>query len=178
MKKIKSVLSLLLAAVLLVSLTAVSFAAEEEDLSEYVLHHNVEGDGYDGPKLQYFSPYVTDYVFEGSPSYIQNNIFSLYNTVTKEVVPTYCTDIQVGALPDHRYRRQNLEDSTYAASAAGQLRAIVLEGFYLVPDSSETMDDHAVRVAEKLEKLRKEQKIKSKNDLINFLLERYFEDAE
>lgn len=35
-----------------------------------------------------------------------------------------------------------------------------------------------VSIAEKLEKLRKEQKIKSKNDLINFLLERYFEDAE
>lgn len=156
MKALKCTLSLLFAVLLVMSMTSAAFAAEttdDEDLSTYVLHHNVSDDDYDGPNLQYFSPYVTDYSFDGEPSYIQNNIFSLYNTVNGEVIPTYCTDIKVGALPDHRYRRQNLEDSTYAASAAGLLRAIILEGFYIVPDSNETMDDHAVRVAAKLQEL-------------------------
>ena len=132
-----------------------TFAAttDDDDLSIYVLHHNVSDDDYDGPNLQYFSPYVTDYTFEGAPSYIQSNIFSLYNTVNKEVIPTYCTDIKVGALPDHRYRRLNLEDSTYAAGAAGKLRAIVREGFYIIPKSGESMDEHAARVAVKLQQL-------------------------
>ena len=155
MKTLKCMLSLLLAVLLVMSMTSAAFAEEaaDDDLSTYVLHHNVTDDDYDGPNLQYFSPYITDYSFDGSPSYIQNNIFSLYNTVNGEVIPTYCTDIKVGALPDHRYRRLNLEDSTYAASSAGLLRAIILEGFYIVPDSSETMDDHAVRVTAKLQEL-------------------------
>lgn len=132
---------------------AVFAAEEEEDLSAYILNHNVADDGYNGPNLQYFSPYVTDYSFDGIPTYIQSNIYSLYNTVTGEVVPAYCTDIEVGAYADRRYRRQNLEDSTYAASAAGQLRAIVLNGFYLPPISGETEEAHATRVAEKLQAL-------------------------
>jgi fimbrial isopeptide formation D2 family protein/LPXTG-motif cell wall-anchored protein len=144
------VLLSLLATMLPCSIAAVT---EEEDLSTYVLHHNVSDDDYDGPNLQYFSPYVTDYIFEGTPSFIQSNIFSLYNTVNKEVIPTYCTDIKVGALPDHRYRRLNLEDSTYAAGAAGKLRAIVRNGFYIIPKVGESMEEHAARVAVKLEQL-------------------------
>ena len=146
-------LSLLLALLMIVSAVGVAFAAEDDDLSVYVLHHNVPDDGYDGPNLQYFSPYVTDFIFDGEPSYIQSNIFSLYNTVTGEVVPAYCTDIKVGAFPDKRYRRLNLEDSTFAASAAGQLRAIMLEGFYIVPISGESMEDHAQRVEQNLQEL-------------------------
>ena len=156
MKVIRPVLSLLLAILLVVSVSVTAFAAEEdEDLSVYVYHHNVTDDDYDGPNLQYFSPYVTDFTFDDAPSYIQSNIFSLYNTLNGEVVPVYCTDIQVGAFPDHRYRRLNLEDSTFAASAAGHLRAIMLEGFYIVPISGESVDAHAVRVAEKLQELGK-----------------------
>ncbi len=156
MKSLKRVLSLLIAAVLAMSMAGTVFAAEEyEETDEYVLNHNVSDDDYDGPRFQYFSPYITDYAYDGSPSYIQSNIFSLYNTITKEVIPAYCTDIKVGALPDHRYRRQNLEDSTYAAGAAGLLRAIVQEGFYIVPDSAQTTEEHAARVAEKLQELGK-----------------------
>lgn len=153
---LKRCLSLLLALLIALSATGFVFAADtadEDDLSIYVLNHNVPDDGYDGPNLQYFSPYVTNYTYEGQPSYIQNNIFSLYNTVTGEVVPTYCTDIKVGAFADHRYRRLNLEDSTFAASAAGLLRAIMLEGFYLAPISGESMEAHAVRVSQKLQEL-------------------------
>lgn len=154
MKILKCTLSLLLALLLTISMTLAAFAEEvTDDIDTYVLHHNVSDDDYDGPNLQYFSPYVTDYTFDSEPSYIQCNIFSLYNTINGEVIPTYCTDIKVGALPDHRYRRLNLEDSTYAASAAGQLRAIMLKGFYIIPEPDETMDDHAVRVAAKLQEL-------------------------
>ena len=155
MKALSRILLLLMAALLVIFSVPVALAADvdADDLSVYVLHHNVSDDDYDGPNLQYFSPYVTDYIYDGAPSYIQSNIFSLYNTVNKEVIPTYCTDIKVGALPDHRYRRLNLEDSSYAAGAAGHLRAIVRNGFYIVPRSGESEADHAVRVAEKLKAL-------------------------
>lgn len=155
MKIFKTVVALTIVLALVVTMLCASFAAEmsEEDSKIYVLHHNVEGNGYTGPKFQYFSPYVTDYLFDGVPSYIQHNVFSLYNTVTGEVVPTYCTDIKVGALPDRHYRQLNLEDSTYAAASAGQLRSIVLNGYYLVPIKGETLDAHAVRSAQKLQEL-------------------------
>ena len=160
MKGLKRVLSLLIAAVLAMSMAGTVFAAEEyEETDEYVLNHNVSDDDYDDPRFQYFSPYITDYAYDGSPSYIQSNIFSLYNTITKEVIPAYCTDIKVGALPDHRYRRQNLEDSTHAAGSAGLLRAIVQEGFYIVPDSAQTTEEHAARVAEKLQELGKASRV-------------------
>ncbi len=153
MKLLKRALSILLAVLLIASLFSTAFAAEDEDKSTYVLHYGVADDGYDGPNLQYFSPYVTDYAIDGALSYIQSNIFSLYNTVTKEVVPAYCTDIEVGAYTNRIYRRQNLEDSTYAATSASLLRAIVLNGFYIPPISGESTEDHAVRVAEKLQVL-------------------------
>lgn len=158
MKTHNRILCLLVAVVLIITaMTAVAANAADDDgdLSTYIYHHNVADDDYNGPNLQYFSPYVTDYTYDGAPSYIQSNIFSLYNTITKEVVPVYCTDIEVGALPDHRYRRQNLEDSTYAASAAGQLRAIMRNGFYIIAQSGETEEAHALRVAEKLQQLGK-----------------------
>ncbi len=156
MKALKRAMALLLSLFLLLSAMWTAFAEEGysyEEVDTYVLHHNVTDDDYDGPNLQYFSPYVTNYTFDGAPSYIQNNIYSLYNTTNKEVVPVYCTDIKVGAFPDHRYRRLNLEDSTYAANAAGRLRAIMRNGFYLMTQSGESMEDHAVRVAAKLREL-------------------------
>ena len=153
MKTYRRLICTLLCILLTVSMIPTAFAAEEDDLSAYVYHHNVADDDYDGPNLQYFSPYVTDYTFDGNPTYIQNNIFSMYNTLNGEVIPVYCTDIEVGALPDHRYRRLNLEDSTYAASAAGHLRAILRNGFYVVPISGESDADHAARVAENIRQL-------------------------
>ncbi len=157
MKLYRRVLPMLLAVLLLMSASFAVFssAADEEytPVYTYVLSYNVDDDGYDGANLQYFSPYVSDYIFDNSPSYIQSNIFSMYNTITNEVIPTYCTDIKVGALPDNRYRRLNLEDSTYAANAAGLLRAIVWNGFYIIPIANETMEAHAVRVDEKLQEL-------------------------
>lgn len=155
MMTLKRCMSLLMVLLVMLTLTgnAALAATDEDDLSVYVLHHNVPDDGYDGPNLQYFSPYVTDYLFDGEPSYIQSNIFSLYNTITGEVVPAYCTDIKVGAFPDNRYRRLNLEDSTFAANSANQLRAIMRGGFYIVPIAGESEQDHAARVEQKLQEL-------------------------
>lgn len=119
----------------------------------YVYDHGVAGDGYDGPKYQYFSPYLTDYVYDNVASYIQCNVFSLYNTVSGEVVPAYCTDIKIGAYNGNKYRRLNLEDSTYASTVAGHLRAIVRNGFYLVPSPNESMEEHEIRVNAKLKSI-------------------------
>ena len=154
MKTMRKMMSLLIAALLVMSLATTAFAADEyEEMDVYTLHHNVADDGYDGPNLQYFSPYVTDFAFDGQSSFIQSNIYSMYNTLNGEVIPVYCTDILVGAYADHRYRQLNLEDSTFAASASGKLRAIMRNGFYLENISGETTDAHAVRVEEELARL-------------------------
>ena len=153
---LKRILSFIFALLLVTSVSFGVFSAnaeEEEPLDAYVLHHNVPDNGYTGPRFQYFSPYVTNYTYDGTATYIQNYIYTLYNTVSKEVVPAYCTDIKVGALPDHRYRRLNLEDSTYAAGAAGLLRAIVHRGFYLENIPNESTADHNARVTAKLTEL-------------------------
>ena len=82
-----------------------------------------------------------------------NPIIIFGDSIVDEVVPAYCADIDTGAYEDHSYRRQNLEDSTYAAEAASQIRSIVLNGFYPVPISGETIEDHKVRAKELLQKL-------------------------
>ncbi len=153
MKKLIRLLALLMALLLVVSMTASVFAEEEEDTSAYIFDYNVADNGYTGPRYQYFSPYVVDFVFDDTPSYIQTYVFTLYNTLTGQVIPAYCTDITVGAYSDRHYRQQNLEDSTYAASSAELLRAIILNGFYLEPIEGETNEAHAARVAAKLQAL-------------------------
>lgn len=127
-------------------------SAEDEyvETDSYVLHHNVSDNGYEGAPFQYFGAYITDYSYDGRQTYIQNNIFSLYNTQNNSVIPVYCTDIQVAASAGSYYRRINLEDSTVAASAASLLRAIVKNGFYLEPIENESEADHNARVKAEL----------------------------
>lgn len=158
MNTLKRSLSLLMAVILLLSMAVMTVSAnDEEDYVEtdpYIYDHGVTGDGYDGPEFQYFSPYLLNYIYEDTPhSYHQIYVFSMYNTLTHEVVPAYCTDINVGAYNGHSYRRQNLEDSTYAADAASQIRTIMLNGFYPVPISGETIEEHNVRAKELLQEL-------------------------
>lgn len=155
MKFGKNLLLILLAFLLCCNFVMPVTAAEEEEesMDTYVLTYGVPESAYDGPNMQYFSTYVTDYIYDGQPTYIQNNIFSLYHTITGEIVPAYCTDIKVAAAANNYYRRLNLEDSTYAASAAKKLRAIVLGGFYLAPIAGETMEEHTVRANKKLAEL-------------------------
>ncbi|MBR6826257.1 MAG: SpaH/EbpB family LPXTG-anchored major pilin [Oscillospiraceae bacterium] len=158
MKILKRSIAMLLTLVILLSavppFAVVGAEDEADDLEAYVYLRTTVGDGFNIPNRQYFSPYMTNYTYEGGPTYIQCNIYSMYNTLTGRVIPTYCTDIDVGALPDHRYRRLNLEDSTYAATAAGLLRAMMYEGFYLPAIDGETMEEHKIRVDEELDRMR------------------------
>ncbi len=148
----KRFLILLMTMALTLSMIPVSFAVEDDAV--YVLNYGVADDGYDGPDMQYFSPYLTNYIYDDTPySYHQIYIFSLYNTVSGKVVPTYCTDILIGARKGSKYRRLNLEDSTFAAGSAGRLRAIVKNGFYVAERDGETKEEHALRVREDVQSL-------------------------
>ena len=64
MKAFRSILSLLLAVVMVISMIsgvlAASRGANQEEYipsDPYVYHYDVDGDGYDGPRYQEFSPY-------------------------------------------------------------------------------------------------------------------------
>jgi fimbrial isopeptide formation D2 family protein/LPXTG-motif cell wall-anchored protein len=155
MKKHSRTLSLMLCVLLILSLFAAVHAAETDpgEKATYVLHYDVDGDGYDGPELQYFSPYRIQATMNGKEITMKNCIFSLYNTVNGEVIPVYCTDINVLAKSNYAYRRLNLEDSTFAAHASEQIRAIVSNGFYPQAVSGESDAQHALRVKEELKRL-------------------------
>lgn len=129
MNKRNRVISLVLAILLMVSVMAIPVSAEGnayEPTDTYVLDYNGT---YSGAKWQYFSPYWPAFTYDGEGDYTQSISFTLYNTRTGEVFPTYCTDLVVGLDNGSNFRRINLEDSTYAATAAGLLRSIVLKGF-------------------------------------------------
>ncbi len=162
MKAFRRILTLLLALLLTVSLLPSAFATEGENGTDdeydatdaYIYHHDVPNNGYTGPRYQYFSPYYAYHYYDGEPrGYNTIFIYTIYNSVTGEVIPTYCTDIFTGAYSDNKYRRLNLEDSTYAASSGPLLRAIMLEGFYLPPHAGETMAAHNARAEAKLRDL-------------------------
>ena len=148
MKIVKRWAALALIFVLLVSILPVA-SADESDV--YILYH--DSDEYDAPKYHYFSAYSTDYSYDGAATWIYNQVFTLYNSVTADMIPAYCVDVWVGVEKGSRYRQQNLEESTYAGDMADHLRAIVLNGFYLMPVNGETEDEHAARVAAKLQEL-------------------------
>ena len=154
MSYIKRFLVFFMVAVLLLSMVPTALGAEEEDEAVYVLNYGVKDDPYTGPDKEYFSPYLVNYLYDDAPnSYHQVYMFALYNTVTGKVVPTYCTDILIGARVENRYRRLNLEDSTFAAGSAGRLRAIVKNGFYVTERDGESAEEHANRVWEDVRSL-------------------------
>lgn len=156
MNKYTRLLTLLLCIPLLLSLFADVSAAETTagEQATYVLTYDSDNDDYAGPELQYFTPYRVRYRMNNSSlKTMKTCIFSLYNTVDDSVLPVYCSDIDTMANSNFTYRRINLEDSTYAASAAGLIRAIVNHGFYLLPVEGETDAEHAARVAVELEAL-------------------------
>ena len=155
MKKYNRFLSLLICVLLILPLftfmgTGVLAAGEEDT---YVLDHRVDGNGYSGPDLQYFSPYRIKARMDGKDITMKNCMFLLYNTTNDETIPVYCTDINVLANPNYVYRRMNLSDSTYAAAAADKIRAILDKGFYLMPIEGESDAEHAVRVQAELKRL-------------------------
>ena len=138
--------SLLLAVILLLSVAVIPVAAEE-NVDLYVFQR----DGNGQPLFLYQSPCMLGYDLNnanGSPGVpIQAFLYTMYNTKTEEHFPTYCTDINITAVQGAYYRRMNLEYSPFAGSAAGKIRAILQNGFYIIPVDGESDSDHAARVA-------------------------------
>ena len=129
MKRMRPILSAVLAMLLVLpSLTVPAFAGETgyEPTDAYALNYNGV---YEGSKWQYFSPYWPAYTYDGKADYTQSISFTLHHTVSEESFPAYCTDLVVGLDNNSDFRRLNLEDSTYAAGAAGLLRSVMLQGF-------------------------------------------------
>lgn len=156
MNKYTRLLAFLLCIPLLLSILPGVSAAEitAGEKATYVLNYDSDNDDFDGPELQYFTPYRVQYRLNNSSlKTMKTCIFSLYNTVDDTVIPVYCSDIDTMAYANYTYRRINLEDSTYAAGAAGLIRAIVTYGFYLIPIAGETDEAHALRVEEELGRL-------------------------
>ena len=129
MKRVSRILAMAMAVILAISLLGVTAYADDapyEPTDTYVLNYN---GAYDGPKWQYFSPYIPAWTYDGQSDYNNTISFTLYDTGSTDRFATYCTDVAVGLASDSDFRRINLEDSTYAGAAAGQLRSVFLKGF-------------------------------------------------
>ena len=148
----KRIISFILSVLLILSSIAVPVFAEDPEVTEedtYVLNRDGNGENL----YQFQSPCMLGYDFnnENAPASIpiQAFIFTMYNSLTDEHFPTYCADINVPANLGSDYHRLNLEDSAFSAAASGMIRAILQEGFYVVPIKGESDADHAARVAAK-----------------------------
>lgn len=154
MKALKKFSIILLVFALVVSMVPVCFSAEVGEEDTYVLHRDVEGDSYDGKVYVYASRYVADPIYDSKPDYSMTSyIYAMYDTRNNKVIPTYCTDIKTTAYSGSIYRRLNLEDSSFAGDAAGQIRSIVRNGFYINPDNYATSADHEAAVNNRVAKL-------------------------
>lgn len=148
----KRIISFILSVFLVLSVFTVSIFAEDAEITEsntYVLNRNGNGEQL----YRYQSPCMIGYDFNnqygGNGVPIQAFVYTMYNSVTGEHFPTYCGDINVTAVQGTDYRRLNLEDSSFSASAAGKVRAILQKGFYIIPINGESDADHATRVSAK-----------------------------
>lgn len=146
----KRIMTVILCAVMLLSVIVIPVSAEEMTEGEtYVLNRDGNGE----PLYRYQSPCMIGYdinnQYGGNGVPMQAFIYTMYNSLTGEHFPTYCGDIHVTAVQGTDYRRLNLEDSSFSASSAGKIRAILQEGFYIIPINGESEDDHAARVAAK-----------------------------
>ena len=157
-KSAKKFISFILSALLIVSAITSTVLAADTDVTEsstYVLNRDSNGDYL----FQYQSPcmigYDLDNKYGGNGVPIQAFIFTMYDTVTKDFTLTYCTDANVTAVQGANYRRWNLEDSPFSGSTAGQIRAILTEGFYVLPIDGESEEEHTARVNENVAKLAK-----------------------
>lgn len=148
----KRIVSFIMAVFFIFSTYSFSAFAANEDVSEdntYVLNRDGNGE----PLYTYQSPCMIGYdlnnKYGGNGVPIQAFIYTMYNEITGEHFPTYCGDINISAIQGTDYRRLNLEDSSFSANSAGRVRAILQEGFYIIPESGESDADHAARVAAK-----------------------------
>lgn len=152
----KKLISFLLSVFLILSLATVPVSAEDIEITEsntYVLNRDGNGEQL----FQYQSPCMIGYDIDnqngGNGIPIQAFIFTMFNSVTNEYFPTYCSDINITAVQGTDYRRLNLEDSPFSGSAAGRVRAILQNGFYIIPIEGESSADHEARVYAKTAEL-------------------------
>lgn len=149
----KRILSFILSVFLIVSVAMIPVSAEDTEITEsntYVLNRDGNGESL----YLYQSPCMIGYdlnnQYGGNGVPIQAFVFTMYNSVTNEHFPTYCSDINITAVQGTDYRRLNLEDSSFSGSAAGRVRAILQNGFYIIPINGESNNDHAARVNAKV----------------------------
>ncbi len=158
MKNFKRFTSFLMSVILLFSVAATTVSAADTDVTEnhtYVLDRDSNGDHL----YQFQSPsmigYDLDNTYGGNGVPIQAFVYTMYDSVNKTYIPSYCCDINTTAHAGANYRRLNLEDSPFAGSSAGLIRAILYEGFYVLPESGESDAEFAARVNAKAEQLGK-----------------------
>ena len=123
---VRKIVLFFLAVALLISMVP---AACADGGGEYVLLRNGSIKNF-----QYQSPYPLNYTYASAPSWKTVGLYTMaHKDNLDDVFPVYCLDIDIGAFTDknYYYRRLNLEDSTYSASTADLIRAIVLNGFYV-----------------------------------------------
>ncbi len=151
-KSLKKIISFILSVLLIVSAVSSTVFAADTDVTEsstYVLNRDSNGDHL----YQFQSPSKIGYDLDnkyGSPGVpIQAFVYTMYDTINNIYIPTYCCDINTTANPGTNYRRLNLEDSPFAGSSAGLIRAILTEGFYVLPENGESEAELAERVNEK-----------------------------
>ena len=143
----KRVISLAVLLVFALSMLTVPVAAAEiTESATYVLNRDGNGEAL----YRYQSPCMIGYdlneQYGGNGVPIQAFIYTMYNSTTGKSFSTYCSDIHITAVQGANYRRLNLEDSSFSAHAAGKLRAILQQGFYIIAVDGESDADHAARV--------------------------------
>lgn len=150
------ILSFMLSFFLVLSVFCAPVFSADTEISEsntYVLNRDGNGE----PLYRYQSPCMIGYdinnQYGGNGIPIQAFIYTMYNALTDEHFPTYCGDIHVTAVQGTDYRRLNLEDSSYSANSAGKIRAILQEGFYIIPIKGESDAEHEARVNAKTAEL-------------------------
>ncbi|MBR5262787.1 MAG: SpaH/EbpB family LPXTG-anchored major pilin [Clostridia bacterium] len=154
--KYKRVIAFLLSALVMLSSFAMLAYAEDGEVTEkdtYILDRDANGDHL----YFYQSACVLSRSLSGFPGApgtpSQVFVYTMYNPVNGDYIPAYCCDIDTTAVLGTDYRRLNLEDSTFSNNAAGLIRAILEEGFYLIPVDGESETDHTTRANAKTAEL-------------------------
>ncbi|MBQ8165041.1 MAG: thioester domain-containing protein, partial [Clostridia bacterium] len=150
MKNLKRIVSFFLSLVMMLSMMSITAFAEEtgedtlyQETDPYVyvfMDSSVVPDEWKGKMAWYLSSHRPEFVLKDSYDIREGvpTVIALYNSSENEMMKTYCLDLQVETVSNTRYRRLNLEDSTYFSDENAELlRAIFLNGFIDPADTSD-----------------------------------------
>ena len=139
-KVLNRICSFALAVLLMVSAMGITARADGENAVKYeptdtyVLKYGDTG----SPEKNYASRYKPEADFINTATGTWKNgtrspaVFALHNMNSGEILSAYCTDNYTTTVKGSEYQRLNLEDSIYAQSGAGMLRAIIKNSFPFV----------------------------------------------